>query len=534
MKPEDNIKKLINESDVTTSSEADKRILADALENLDKLKQKKSAAAQAHVWRIITKSPFVKLAATAAAIVIVLGGIGFWLDGNNEQWWLGPQAAWGNEILASLDRVTALTYRQRGLKVRDDGPDTVGGLWEKRYAAKDKYRREVLDEANNITHIEWILPGDDGFVKYLVWPEHRCYTQEPEQTPPFYDNVMGWLQRWVKLLSKADRILGTQILEGRRCVGFEISPGMYEGFLVQVPVQVWFDVETKLPVRVERRGLTVDYDPAMKLTLIYDQFDYYTKVPADMFALQIPEGFANAHPHEIDAKKGQMVYADVPAKLTDEIIAALNEVETAVYEQHLEIAFDSGLTVYPADNIYMSRDCWRRDSDYLKDRPQKTDWYVIEKEDTKTRDADFNENNFKLIHTTVNFGDKTYSVVTYAGEGAPRHPLNRILFLAAHFGRADRMLENAKIEGVECVDMEISAAKYGGTPATTKDRVWFDVKTKLPVRMENVRTEDKYWQENVAKKVRVLNRFKWNPELPDDTFTPKIPEGFTLVDTNEP
>ncbi len=134
----------------------------------------------------------------------------------------------------------------------------------------------------------------------------------------------------------------------------------------------------------------------------------------------------------------------------------------------------------------------------------------------------------------MNFTDKTYSVITYAGDSAPSHPLNRILFLSAHVDRADCMLENAKIEGVECIGVEISAAKYGGRPATTKDRMWFDVNTKLPVRMENVRTKDKYWQQNVEKKVRVLDRFKWSPELPDDIFNPKIPEGFRLVDTNEP
>jgi outer membrane lipoprotein-sorting protein len=51
----------------------------------------------------------------------------------------------------------------------------------------------------------------------------------------------------------------------------------------------------------------------------------------------------------------------------------------------------------------------------------------------------------------------------------------------------------------------------------------------LPVRMEF-----EYWQgDGTTKSLRVFDRFQWNPKLPDDTFTPRIPEGFTLVDADE-
>ncbi|MCP4609219.1 MAG: hypothetical protein GY845_10950 [Planctomycetes bacterium] len=75
MKPEDKIKILINESDVTTSSDADKRILAGALEHLDKLKQKNSAVEQSNIWGLIFKSPIVKVAAAAVIVIAVIIGI---------------------------------------------------------------------------------------------------------------------------------------------------------------------------------------------------------------------------------------------------------------------------------------------------------------------------------------------------------------------------------------------------------------------------------------------------------------------------
>ena len=59
-----------------------------------------------------------------------------------------------------------------------------------------------------------------------------------------------------------------------------------------------------------------------------------------------------------------------------------------------------------------------------------------------------------------------------------------------------------------------------------KHRLWFDVETKLPVRMEF------QWLKDDALRKEIKNHFKWNPELPTDTFIPKIPKGFKLVESN--
>jgi hypothetical protein len=75
MKPADKIQKLIDESDVTTSSDADKRILADALEHLEKLKQKNLAVPRPNIWRTIMKSKISKLAAAAVIIAATIIGV---------------------------------------------------------------------------------------------------------------------------------------------------------------------------------------------------------------------------------------------------------------------------------------------------------------------------------------------------------------------------------------------------------------------------------------------------------------------------
>jgi len=403
----------------------------------------------------------------------------------------------------------------------------MGTLWEKRYAAKDRYRSDVYDDSNNVVIMQWTLPDGEGYTKYKVWTEYQCYTEKPEKTPPFYDNIIGSLHRYVSFLNWASKILGTETFEGRECIGFEISPGLYGNFTVTQPTHIWFDIETKLPVRTERYGIETSYDPGSTLTLIHDQFDYYAEVPADTFTLHIPEGFVNAEPDEIiAARKGEMIFADVPEELRDEIVSVLKEVQTVVYHEHLEWTTADGDThTYGPRNMYLARESWREDG-HKWETPQKKKWYLIEKEKHDAVSFDFNEQNFRLIETIVNFTNKTYSVATYEGTSPHRHPMGRILFLAGLVNQADLVLQNAEIEDIECFGFEISTSKYGNNQSNDKHRLWFDIETKLPVRMEF-----EYWKpDGKSKSVRVRDHFQWDPELPEETFVPSIPEGFKLVE----
>ena len=72
MKPADRIKRLIKKSSVTTSGEADQKILGDALKHLEKSRQPKSSGGQPNAWRVIFNRPTVRLA--AAAVVLIAAG----------------------------------------------------------------------------------------------------------------------------------------------------------------------------------------------------------------------------------------------------------------------------------------------------------------------------------------------------------------------------------------------------------------------------------------------------------------------------
>ena len=182
------------------------------------------------------------------------------------------------------------------------------------------------------------------------------------------------------------------------------------------------------------------------MTFIQDQFEYYAQIPAEMFEPEIPVGFVNAEPSEIrDAKekqqKGQMLYADVPAGLKDEIAAALKGIKTAVYRQRFGFVKDGNWLLSDGEKIYISEYDWRKDS-YSGGQLRKTEWYVTDKEDWGKTSFDFNDKNFRLIQTTVNYADRTYKQITHGSTSHPDNPMDRIIFLAGYIDRADRFFES--------------------------------------------------------------------------------------------
>jgi len=84
--------------------------------NLDKLAENAvrkftKSIAPAHS---LFESLAVKLALAAAIIILVIGGISFWLDSAEpDRWWSGPPSVWSDEILDNLDKVDTIAFRQR-------------------------------------------------------------------------------------------------------------------------------------------------------------------------------------------------------------------------------------------------------------------------------------------------------------------------------------------------------------------------------------------------------------------------------------
>ena len=497
------------------------------------------------IWRTIMYSKTMKLAAAAVIAMVVLGGITFWPGGSpeNEKWWLGPPAAWGQEIMAELEKIEALVYRDQLVFVGRYGSTHVSGTWSRNYEAKDRSREDQYYEHTDedtfgpsnpnsvLQNVTYKVPDGQDLIHYNVSYEHQCYTIRTTEGGAYQRDPVERFRSYVNKLDKANRILDTAVFEDQECVGFEVNNNWSRDESVQGVDRIWFDVKTKLPVRIERHGLPITGRSGETLTMIQDQFEYYAQIPADMFEPEIPAGFINAEPGEVHAakekqEKGQILYADVPEGLKDEIAAALKGVKTAVYRERFGFVRDENWLFADGERIYISEYDWRKDS-YSGQQLRKTEWYVTDKDDWGKTSLDFNDRNFKLIQTTVNFVDHSYSEITHGSTSHPDNPMDRIIFLAGYIDRADRFFESGQIEGIECFGFELSAKKYGSNPDTHIHTLWFDAVTMLPVKMEFD------WLQDDGPRKRVLDQFEWNAELPVETFIPEIPADFTLEANSE-
>ena len=492
------------------------------------------------IWRTIMYSKTMKLAAAAVIAMVVLGGITFWPGGSpqNSKWWLGPPAAWGQEIMAELKKIEALVYRDQAVFVGRYGSTHVSGTWSRNYEAKDRSRQDRYYESTDedtygdsnpnsvLQHVTYKVSDGQDLIQYDVSYEYQCYTIRTNEGGAYQRDPIKRLQSYVNQLDEAGRILDTAVFEDKECVGFEVSTTWSGDEPTRGVDRIWFDVQTKLPVRIEKHGLPITGRPGETFTFIQDQFEYYAQVPAEMFEPEIPDGFINAKPGEVHAakekqEKGEMLYANVPAGLKEEIASALKGVKTAVYRERFGSVRDGNWLLSDGEKIYISEYDWRKDS-YSGEQLQKTEWYVTDKDDWGKTSFDFNDRNFRLIQTIVNFADRSYKEITHDSKSHPDNPMDNIIFLADHIDKADRFFESRQIEGIECFGFELSAKKYGTNPDTNIHTLWYDAETKLPVMMEF------QWLQNDGPRKMVMDQFEWDPELPVETFITKIPADFTL------
>jgi len=458
-----------------------------------------------------------RLVRAAAVILIVLGGIAFWPPGNgkNNQWWLGSPAVWGQELLATLDTVTAVTCRERTIVVAADGSQIMGDTWDRFYVSSDSYRRDIYD-GNALREIQWYVPDGNDMIQHYVRFDVKCYGALRHGGSFGVHDPIKRIQSYVEHLNEADQLLGEQIIDGRKCIGFEISAAKYGSNPETWLDRIWFDEETRLPVRIEQSGRPVTGDTTRTFTTIQDQFDYAPQVPADAFLPQEPPaGFINAHPDDIRTArdkqvKGEMIFAQVPEGLKGRIAAALK-------------AVDAGSYCEGSARICFRKNAWRNDRPYAGET-RYTLWYVLKR---ALPEGPFElTGSLGVTETLVDFAEKTYRIIDHTGQWPPRHPVVHIFFVAGLIDRADRFYESAEIDGVECFGFDVSAKKYGDNPDGAIHRVWFDAATSLPVRMEL------HWPDSDGTGASTITQeqFDWDPELPEDFFTPQIPPDFKQVE----
>jgi hypothetical protein len=154
MKPADEIKRLINKSDVRTSSQVDKRILGEALEHLEKLRQQESAGTRPDIWRTIMTSSITKIAAAAVIVIAAVLAINLW---NRSM----PAAY-------ALEQTIQANHTVRYLHIKD---------FDAKHSAEPKEFWIEFYEDGQVKNVRMQFPlwdsPDDG-PKVVVWQENKA------------------------------------------------------------------------------------------------------------------------------------------------------------------------------------------------------------------------------------------------------------------------------------------------------------------------------------------------------------------------
>ncbi len=96
-------------------------------------------------------------------------------------------------------------------------------------------------------------------------------------------------------------------------------------------------------------------------------------------------------------------------------------------------------------------------------------------------------------------------------------------YIQRFLARPQKELGRSIIDGIEVEGIEVTdPPTKGGKLANGIGRMWVDVQTELPVRIEIEGTAD-------GKIVRWLMEFKWSKAVPASVFEPNIPSDYTLL-----
>ena len=253
----------------------------------------------------IMKGRMPKLAAAAVIAIIVLSGIHFWPDG--DQWWLGPPAAWGQEIINKINTIKGVTCREQTIWIEPDGSRNTSSTWNIYYVSHDSYRRDIYD-GDLLREIQWYVPDGDNMIQHYIRFDLGCYGAVTHSGTFGDHDPVERMRSYIRCLDEADKLLGEKVIEDRNCIGFEISASKYGDNPIEWLYRIWFDIDTKLPVLLEhempcpRDKTQTDFNPFIN---VLDQFDYSTELSAETFTPWDPEGFINAHPDDIKALREQ-------------------------------------------------------------------------------------------------------------------------------------------------------------------------------------------------------------------------------------
>ncbi len=221
----------------------------------------------------------VLLASALAALMFLAWSIG----GDDGHWWGGSHAAYAQEISRVVEqaRVKGVVARSRTQFVMQDGTRHVSSTVSNYFIRNDRYRLDIFDNGE-LREIQWYVPQGAELVQTsLLVGDGSTKVDRHANRRSDSDPISQFLEV-AKRFDQAQRKFGPEVFEGKRCIGFEIDAKPLDADNDAAVYRIWVDVDSKRPVRLEIE-LPASTPQILTMTLIFDQFEWNPRLPADTF-----------------------------------------------------------------------------------------------------------------------------------------------------------------------------------------------------------------------------------------------------------
>jgi len=288
MRPAENIEKSIKKLQVAPSAQMHERTLNDALKAQEKWRNTRVALPESSPWRIIMRSRMTKIVAAAAIIIAVLVGI-HQFGGSIDV-----------ESVAFADVVRPLLTAETGSFRMTIDLASAGIDWVD-YGDQPFQTIEVVFAGPSLTR--WNLPTgevlvanfEQGKVMILMPAKNQAAVMQvgPPGVVPAYNRfnqllaIRPLIEHGLATEDDSVEFLGEREIDGITAIGYHVVGPAHHGDMT-----VWADVETKLPVWIER-----DMKRQRQRVTISD-IAYDVEPDESLFGVEPPEGYVVATPDE--------------------------------------------------------------------------------------------------------------------------------------------------------------------------------------------------------------------------------------------
>ncbi len=261
MRPTENIEKLISRLQVEPRAEMSKKNLDDALAAHKKAIV--SVSSRPTIWKIIMRSPVIKLATAAVIIVLVAAGIHF-LAGTTES------VVWADVVRPILTARTVV-FNVEGENVPITRVMNMG---------TQQVRGEVLSpDGKTVQAI--VIDFDASRMLQLIPSKKTAVLIDLKDVPEKPENVLEELRNIVTEIQNDPNVsvepLGEKEIDGRIAKGFRATGPDGE-------LTVWADPQTALPIRIEQKWRQVQF--------VYSDFQFDIEMDESLFSMEIPEDYS--------------------------------------------------------------------------------------------------------------------------------------------------------------------------------------------------------------------------------------------------